>query len=194
MNNLGTRLLETDRLILRRFVKDDALDVFNNWASDSNTTKFLGWPAHQSVDETSKIVDIWIKGYENNSYNWNIILKSTNESIGNISVINSKQMLEQGNAYVYYCLGSNFFKKGYASEALKIVIAYLIEDVLVNEVSAGYDSLNEASGRVMEKVGMKKINVIKNMGLNPETGKYETDRIEYALTKNDYYNVQKIKK
>lgn len=41
MRNLGTKRLETDRLILRRFVKEDSECVYKNWASDDEVTKYL---------------------------------------------------------------------------------------------------------------------------------------------------------
>lgn len=34
MKNIGTKLLETNRLILRRAVLDDASAMFKNWRSD----------------------------------------------------------------------------------------------------------------------------------------------------------------
>ena len=43
MNHKGTIKIETDRLILRRFTIDDAPDMFKNWASDPEVTKFLSW-------------------------------------------------------------------------------------------------------------------------------------------------------
>lgn len=50
MNHLGTKRLETDRLVLRRFVPEDAADMYRNWASDPEVTKFLTWPPHSSVE------------------------------------------------------------------------------------------------------------------------------------------------
>ena len=41
MNHCGTKQIETDRLILRRFESTDADAMFQNWASDPEVTKFL---------------------------------------------------------------------------------------------------------------------------------------------------------
>ena len=35
MNNLGTKRLITERLILKKFTDNDAKDMFTNWSSDS---------------------------------------------------------------------------------------------------------------------------------------------------------------
>ena len=63
MNHLGTVLLETERLILRRFRETDIDDMYNNWASSDNVTRFLTWPAHSSKNVTRK-VRFWISKYE----------------------------------------------------------------------------------------------------------------------------------
>ncbi len=41
MKHCGTKRLETERLILRRFTAEDAEPMFRNWASDDEVTKFL---------------------------------------------------------------------------------------------------------------------------------------------------------
>ena len=44
MRHCGTQLLETERLILRRFEIGDAEAMYRNWASDPDVTKYLTWP------------------------------------------------------------------------------------------------------------------------------------------------------
>ena len=76
MKHLGTKRIETSRLILRQFTGDDAQAMFDNWASDPEVTKFLTWPTHSSVDVTKQIVESWVAGYEQeNFYLWMIELK-----------------------------------------------------------------------------------------------------------------------
>ena len=41
MEHKGTKEIVTERLILRRFDKDDAEAMFRNWESDSKVTEFL---------------------------------------------------------------------------------------------------------------------------------------------------------
>lgn len=77
MKNLGTKRLETDRLVLRRFVIEDAMDMYQNWASDPEVTRFLTWPAHEDVETSKNILQDWIKRYDNNDfYNWAIELNA----------------------------------------------------------------------------------------------------------------------
>lgn len=41
MNHQGTKRMETDRLILRRFVMEDAAEMYRNWASEDAVTQYL---------------------------------------------------------------------------------------------------------------------------------------------------------
>ena len=61
MKPMGTKTLETDRLILRKFTPEDAEDMYENWASDPEVTKYLTWPVHTSVDVTKKLLEIWVR-------------------------------------------------------------------------------------------------------------------------------------
>ena len=103
MKNLGTKRLETDRLVLRRFVMEDATDMYQNWASEPEVTRFLTWPAHKDVETSKNILQDWIKRYDNNDfYNWAIELKETNEVIGNISVVKLNETTEAADISARY--------------------------------------------------------------------------------------------
>lgn len=43
LTHKGTQLIETERLILRRAVIEDAEPMYRNWASDPEVTKYLTW-------------------------------------------------------------------------------------------------------------------------------------------------------
>ena len=89
MKHLGTQRLESERLILRRFVVEDAESMYKNWASDNEVTKYLTWPTHPSVDVTKFVLQDWVNSYVNdNYYQWAIVLKENGEEpIGSISVV-----------------------------------------------------------------------------------------------------------
>ena len=41
MNHLGTKILETERLVLRPFKETDVENMYHNWASNNIVTKLL---------------------------------------------------------------------------------------------------------------------------------------------------------
>lgn len=65
LNHIGTKTIETERLILRKYIINDATDMFNNWVSDEEVSKYLAWRAHKSIDETKSILESWILECEN---------------------------------------------------------------------------------------------------------------------------------
>jgi RimJ/RimL family protein N-acetyltransferase len=57
MNKPGTQKIETERLILRRFVIEDADDMFNGWCNDPEVSKYLTWPPHGKVEVTKSLLN-----------------------------------------------------------------------------------------------------------------------------------------
>ena len=64
MNHCGTKTLETKRLVLRKFHLNDAEDMFRNWASNPNVTKFLIWEPYTNVDDVRAYIQSCIDCYE----------------------------------------------------------------------------------------------------------------------------------
>lgn len=169
MKNVGTKRLDTDRLILRRFTMEDAEDMFNNWASDDEVTKFLTWPTHKSIEVTKKVLSDWIPRYERDDYyNWAIELKENGQAvghvIGNISAVDLKERTEC--AIIGYCMGREYWGRGIMPEALGEVIAFFFDEVELNRVEAHHDVNNPKSGRVMEKAGMRYEGTLRQGGRN----------------------------
>ena len=181
LNKTGTRTLETHRLILRRFRIEDAEDMFNNWASDPEVTKFLTWPTHQNIDVTRWVLNDWIPRYEDGGYfNWAIEWKETGRVIGGIAAVRLEEAI--GEAEIGYNLGRAFWGKGIMPEALRAVMDYLFDTAGVNRICAGHDVNNPKSGRVMEKAGLKKEGIRRGGGINNQG---ICDVACYALLRND---------
>lgn len=190
INDLGTKTLETNRLILRKFTKEDAEGMYNNWATDKECCKYLSWEIHKNIEETKEILNKWIEQYNDNSYNWVVELKETKEIIGSISIVkNHKKDLY---CEIGYCYGSKYWNKGYATEALKRVIDFFIDECNLHLVEAYHISGNPASGRVMQKAGMHKDAVLRDRRINKYTNELN-DIIIYSITKSEWKNNGKIK-
>jgi ribosomal-protein-alanine N-acetyltransferase len=183
MKYLGTTDITTERLLLRRFTTDDAEAMYHNWASDSEVTKFLTWPPHQSVSATEEILKQWVEQYENpDYYSWAIVLKSLDEPIGSISVVKHDDRIAM--AHIGYCIGKQWWRKGITSEALQAVIAFLFEKVGMNRIEARHDPNNPNSGKVMQKCGMLYEGTMRQADLNNQG---VCDFSEYAILAEDYF-------
>jgi len=165
MRKLGTKTLETSRLILRRFTTDDAEDVYRNWASDPEVTRFLTWPCHSSPEASRAVLEQWAAQYADGDYfQWAISLKKTGHVIGSIAAV--KIDMEIGSAEIGYCLSRSYWGQGIMPEALIAVMQYLFCEVEINRICACHDVNNPKSGRVMEKAGMKLEGILRQAGKN----------------------------
>lgn len=154
MKNIGTQTIETERLILKRFIMDDAEAMFKNWANDPEVTKYLRWPAHESVEVSRIVLQEWTTSYENDEYyQWAIVPKDFGEPIGSIGAVEFNSHLEI--AHIGYCIGRKWWHMGIMSEALAAVIDFFFDKVGVNRVESIHDPNNPHSGDVMKKCGMK---------------------------------------
>ena len=154
MKHLGTKSMETPRLVLRPFVREDAQAMFDNWASDPAVTKFLSWPTYRSVEDAHSILNVWLENYEKpDFYQWAIVLKELNQPIGSISVVNSDDRVDM--VEIGYCIGRNWWGRGIMPEALSAVMVYLFDEVGMQRIEAGHDPDNPASGAVLRKCGLQ---------------------------------------
>ena len=163
MEHKGAICLETDRLILRPFKIEDAEEVFNNWASDDEVTKYLTWPTHSSVEMSRSYMEFCINGYnEKNVYQWGMELKNSHELIGNISVV--KIIDEIDSVELGWVIGRKWGGNGYTAEAAERLLEFFFTEVSVNRICAGHDIDNPNSGRVMQKIGMKYEGTLRQSG------------------------------
>ena len=183
MEHKGTVTLNTNRLILRRITLDDASNMFNNWASNKNVTKYMTWDGHKSVEETKMIISSWINSYSKETfYHWVIELKEINEVIGTISVVDKKE--DVGEVELGYCISEAYWNKGLMSEAVKEVIKFFFEEVKANRVCASHAKENPSSGKVMKKCNMTYEGTLRQ-AVKASCGKI-CDLVCYSILKDEY--------
>lgn len=153
LEHKGTVTIETERLVLRRFTRDDATCVFNNWANDMDVCRYMRWTPHRDKEESRRILKGWLDSYRRVSfYQWAITLKNSNDPIGAIAlfVVNESDLCGD----IGYCIGRKYWGQGIATEALKALLNFAFTSVGFNRIEAYHSVNNPASGRVMQKAGM----------------------------------------
>lgn len=184
----GTVRIETERLILRRFVRDDAEAMFRNWASEEEVVKFLTWPIHEDVEISRAVLQSWIIQYENpHFYNWGIELKEIGEVIGSIGVVQLNE--EAKSCDLGYCIGTKWWGRKIMPEAGEALIRFLFNEVGVNRIAAAHDYNNPKSGRVMQKLGMKYEGTLRQAGVNNQG---IVDEVWYSILAKEYKVRNKI--
>jgi ribosomal-protein-alanine N-acetyltransferase len=184
MKHLGTKRLETDRLILRPFVIEDAEVMYRNWANDPEVTKFLTWPPHESVQVTKDLLEDWISQYKNKEfYHWTIISKENGEEpVGSISVVLKEDEIKM--VHIGYCIGKRWWRQGITSEALSTLVKFFFEEVGVNRIELKHDTNNPNSGKVMMKCRLQYEGTHREGALNNQG---VCDSAMYAILAKDYF-------
>ncbi|MDY5996108.1 MAG: GNAT family N-acetyltransferase [Bacilli bacterium] len=177
----GTKLIETNRLILRKITMNDSNDLFINWGSDIKTNEFLTFKCHESEDTTKKMINYWLKKYQNNGYEWGIVLKDTNEMIG---IISADTSYKYSTIEIGYSISSKYWNNGYTTEAIKEIINYLFKECNYKIIEAIIPSDNIASIKVAEKCDMKLEAALKDRYKDKINGKI-CNLLIYSIFNND---------
>ncbi len=146
-----TPVLETERLILRPITPDDAESVFV-WCSDKRVNKFMPYNLYKSIDEAFEWITEIIPQDEVD-YNWGIVLKENNLLIGSCSI--GKNELELDAWGFGYNIRYDYWNKGITTEATMKMIEYAHKVHGIKTFVSNHAVDNPASGRVMEKCGLK---------------------------------------
>lgn len=181
MEHKGSKVLTTARLVLRPFRESDAEEMYRNWASDPEVTKFLTWPPHKNVDETRALLKLWEEESKNpETYHWAITLGG--EVVGDIALV----LVKGERAVTGYCLAKKCWGKGLMTEAYREVLRYLFEEVSFHRIEATHSAENPASGKVMEKCGLLYEGTARKAFRLLSTGAW-TDIIHRAILREDYF-------
>ena len=179
---LETKRIETDRLILRPFRIEDAHDMYVNYASDPEVTKYLRWPAYttetDAVERMQWMQDQYAAG---DVGDWAIELKTICQVIGGIGIVSCN---EKANCvHIGYCIGRSWWHQGIMSEAFSAVIDYCFSEGNVNRIEAMHDPNNPHSGDVMKKCGLKFEGISRQSDWNNQG---ICDAAHYAILKEDW--------
>jgi ribosomal-protein-alanine N-acetyltransferase len=182
LTHVGTRLIETERLILRKFEYTDDENMIKYWISDPEIQSLYAEPVCSTKKEVKELLDKYISSYEKSDYyRWAIILKETDECIGQIAYF----LVDNNNnfAEIEYCIGSLFQRKGLATEATKAVIKYGFDKMNLHKVQISHKSINIPSRKVIEKCGFVYEGTLRDFFY--QDGKY-IDRLYYSILKDEF--------
>ena len=142
-------MLNTERLILRRWEDSDAESLFE-YAKDPEVGPIAGWPAHQSVKESRNVIRQVLQGKEA----YALCLRGDNRAIGAIELkLNGHTDLTERDdeCELGYWIGKPFWGQGLVPEAAREILRHAFEDIGMTKVWAGYYEGNDKSKRVQEK-------------------------------------------
>lgn len=176
-------VLKTARLVLRPLSVRDARDIYS-WASDPEVAQYVLWDAHRSLSETRGYIRTIRSMYRRGlPASWGVVLAETGCVIGTIGFMWFSET--NRSAEVGYSFSRSCWNRGYATEALRAVIASAFDSLPLNRLEAQHDIRNPASGRVMEKCGMRREGILRQRLRNKGEN---VDVALYAILRSDLEN------
>ena len=153
LRHKGTVELETERLRLRRFIFEDYIPMFERWSGTEEAARFGQLLRHKTPAKAKFQVQRWITSYREDSfYAWAVEEKATGRLIGYIV---GKELSNRFKTLgIMFALEQPARHKGYMTEALKRVFAFLFEEVNFWKIYAHVDVEDTAALSLMRSVGM----------------------------------------
>lgn len=176
-------LFQTKRLTLREVSLAD-LTAIHALLSLPETDQFntLGIP--ETTDVTAELVMGWLeenRNPERKSYILSMEITETHQFIGLMALYIGKPKYKKGE--VWFKVHSKFWNKGYTTEALQRLLQFAFSELNLHRMEAGCAVGNNASKRVLEKVGMLQEGLLrKNL---PIRGQW-VDNFEFAMLDTDF--------
>ena len=150
LEHKGTITLETQRLLLKEDTKEDLDVLWENLFSDRSAVERCHWKIFKSKEDFINSARSY--NLPKNVYAWTIWEKESNTPIGGISIHSQED--DKLLCKVGYSIHPNYWNKGYATEALKVVLEYMLNEIGYQKVVAECLVDNPASKKVMEANNM----------------------------------------
>jgi ribosomal-protein-alanine N-acetyltransferase len=174
-------MLETERLILRKFVPED-LEKLIELRSDDEVIKYLGGRRLQNPEAIEKRMRFYMDCYAKYGYGMcAMIWKDTGEMIGWSGL---QPLEETGETEVGYGMIREFWGKGIGCEAARAWLGYGFEKAGLERIVAVAAPENAGSWRIMEKCGMRREKTETHYGM---------ECVFYGITREEFYESSGIK-
>jgi RimJ/RimL family protein N-acetyltransferase len=146
-------IVETDRLILRLMTVEDAEFILELLNEPSFIQNIGDRNVRTTEDARAYILNGPMKSYQKNGFGLCLVLlKETHEPIGIFGLIKRTGL---DDVDIGYALLPRFWSKGYAVEAARATKTYAKDVIHLNRIVAITDPTNQASIRVLEKIGLR---------------------------------------
>lgn len=183
-------MIETNRLILRPFIKDDANDVF-----EYLNTPLVNCFACMKLNSLEEAYKLMHERSKDKEYTFAIVLKETNKVIGEIDAHPESMSPEQNDILDTYSpcwmLNKNYHGNGFAYEAAYAFFDYLFKEKYARRIYAYTEDYNIPSQKLCKKLGMRLEGIFKEFVsfIDDEFGNpiYE-NTIQWAILKKEWLN------
>ena len=168
-------ILKSDDFILREWLESDAEDLYN-YAKNPKIGPIAGWPPHKNVEYSLNIIKTAFSKKETYAIVFNDV------AIGCVGLLihpDCNHYWGDGSAELGYWVGEEYWNRGIATRASKLLINHAFNDLDIKQIYATYRKDNTQSKRVLEKLGFSYYTELKNINYLG----YEFDEVAVILKK-----------
>jgi [ribosomal protein S5]-alanine N-acetyltransferase len=173
-------IIETNRLKLRKVIKEDANDMFT-YLSDKDVVNHMGLEPFLTVNEVYDEIG-WYQSIceDGTGIRWGITFKDSGKVIGSCGFLNMKS--KHHRAEVGFELSKDYWGKGIASEALDAVVKYGFLHFQLERIEALIEPANVPSQKLVERKGFLKEGLLRHYEYT--CGKFD-NLFMYSILKED---------
>ena len=144
--------IATARLVLREFVRED-FDAIHAYSSDPRVTKFLFFGPRDALGTAEYLEGLLASQRELPRTRFELAVEETLS--GQVIGACDLSVIERNVVDLGYMLGLGKWGKGYATEIALALADAAFFDLRANRIISTVDVNNQASIRVLEKIGMR---------------------------------------
>ncbi len=173
--------LESERLIFREVNSEDVEEIFKIY-SDPEVAKYDWFTPINTKDDALSIINSYKKEFENKEeITWGVARKNDNKIIGycNLGSFDDDSIRSE----IGYGFNREEWNKGYATEAIKVLVKFGFEVMNFNRIEATVTLGNDASIKALKKANFVQEGILRERTVMK--GKFEDDVI-LAILKKDY--------
>lgn len=179
-------VLESERLMYREVTPEDIEDIFKIY-SDPEVAKYDWYKPIATKDDALSIINRYRREFQDKEeITWGVERKSDNKIIGYCCLGTFSD--DSIRSEIGYGFNRNAWNKGYATEAIKVLVKFGFESMRFNRIEATVTLGNDASVKALKKANFLQEGIVRERTIMK--GKFEDDVI-LAILRKDYrlYNL-----
>ncbi len=169
--------LHTKRLILRPFTLADAPELQAMCDDPDLASTTLTLPTPYALSDAEQWISKHAADFESGvAMTLTLTLRETGEMVGNVGM---RLCAQHARGELGYLIGKRYWGCGYCTEGARAVVRYAFVELKLNRIFAEHFTRNPASGRVMQKTGMRHEGILRQH-LRKLDGRFE-DAVTYGI-------------
>ncbi|MBT2218486.1 GNAT family N-acetyltransferase [Virgibacillus dakarensis] len=146
-------MIKTERLLIRRFTKEDAAFILN-LLNDPDWINYIGDKGIKTIEDAEEYIkNSIIKMYDELGFGLYLVaLKGSGTPMGMCGLVKRDGLKDVDLGFAFL---SDYTGKGYGNESARAVMIYAKEELRLNRLAAITTPSNKASEKLLLKIGFQ---------------------------------------